>query len=268
MKMDFMPADFVNSKYVHRAFRLVNMALSENVYRKWYKYVESNLQCMQTDRKNIDLNNEELSSNATMNVSERLKAELDELQRKDMQMMSSEDLAKHGAKIKEVNQAIENVTDKESQHCQLFPYLMHHEFLFLYSNCHYRFHILNKHYKTDLTSKENIIFEWELAEGKLIKDMKRHQIFRKLHLVKSELSDNMKRHKEKNRKYCIPNTIIQANLDEQMEHKNIKITGLEPKDVKTIEEEKTWKIDERDNMFNLSNKKNQILDKDVKEIDN
>ena len=71
-KMDFMPVATDNSKNVHKAFRLVNMALSEKIFKKWYKHVESNLQCMQTERQNYDKNNSELSAGANININKRL----------------------------------------------------------------------------------------------------------------------------------------------------------------------------------------------------
>lgn len=81
--MDFMPVGINDSKYVHRAFRLVNMALSENIYKKWFKHVESNLQCSQLERKNYDNNNSELNSNVSVKVQKRLEQELLDLKKKD-----------------------------------------------------------------------------------------------------------------------------------------------------------------------------------------
>lgn len=98
---------------------------------------------------------------------------------------------------------------------------MPHEFLFLFSNCFNRHSILFANYKRDLKSNYGSIYEWELAEGKLMHEMRKAKMIRHLHLVKSELSDNQERQNKKNKKYCIPNEIIQANLDNICEYKNI-----------------------------------------------
>jgi hypothetical protein len=53
-KSDFMHVSASNSSNIHKALRMVNLAISENVYKDWYAHVESNLQCEQKERKDIE----------------------------------------------------------------------------------------------------------------------------------------------------------------------------------------------------------------------
>lgn len=41
-------------KNIHKALRLVNMSISDKIFKLWLKHVESNLQCQRKDRKDFE----------------------------------------------------------------------------------------------------------------------------------------------------------------------------------------------------------------------
>jgi hypothetical protein len=51
---------------------------------------------------------------------------------------------------------------------QTSPYIMPHEFLFLYANCSSRYNTLIDNHNPDMSSKKGTIYQWEIAEGKSI----------------------------------------------------------------------------------------------------
>lgn len=67
------------------------------------------------------------------------------------------------------------------------PFILPHEFLFLLCNCLNRLNTINKMHKLDLSSVLDNIYQWEVSDGKPIKEMEHIPgMIRKIHLLRSD----------------------------------------------------------------------------------
>jgi len=100
---------------IHKALRFLNMSISNNLLKKWYEHVRTNLECAKRERLEFEYYHRDAPT--------------------------------------------------------LIPFILPHEFLFLLCNSLNRIDTVNREHKLNFDCKFGDIYQWEIADGKPMRDM-------------------------------------------------------------------------------------------------
>lgn len=157
-KFDYL---YITKGKIHKALRLVNMSISENIFSKWFEHVKSNIEWSKKERREFE------------RVHKQARVEI--------------------------------------------PFIMPHEFLFLLCNTLSRLEMIKKLHKPDLSSKLGDVYQWEISDGKPMKQMQELRQIRHLHLLnKDAFSDKA------------PHKMVAQQLNTEAENKRLIYIGMKP----------------------------------------
>jgi len=106
------------------------------------------------------------------------------------------------------------------------PFILPHEFIFLLCNSLNRIDTVKREHKLKFDCQRGDIYQWEIADGKPMREMQRNNQMRRIHLLEKDAFENKG-----------PKNLIQTVLNDEAAMKRISYIGAKPK-IKAPEDKK------------------------------